>query len=521
MKIVYTDVLVIGGGLAGLRLAIGAKRRGHDALILSLVPAKRSHSKAAQGGMQASLGQRDQGAGRQRGRPLRGHGARLRLGRRPGSGAHVREHGAQGGARAGGVGRAVEPRAQGRPRRHHQRPEGHHHRARRGARPDRAARLRRHQEVAHLLRRRRHGPRHDQHGGRPGHRRLDPRARAQGGPFAHPRRQPLLRRRGPRPRHRRGFGLRGDGHGRLHGRGGPRLPQHDQRRDLRGHRPRARARDRGVGAGQHGGGPVPPDGHLPGRHPRDRGLPRRRRPAQGRRRPPLHARLRAGEEGARLARRGVAPDGRAHQEGQGPQVALRRAHLARHHAARREAHPHQPAGGVGHLPLLPGRRPGEGDDPGAPGAALHDGRGAHGPHRPEPDAQGALLRGRGRLLGHARLQPAGRQLGGRDGRRRHDRGRDRRRLLRQPLQHADRADRAGARVRRARAGEARGVHQGRRHRGRLRHQGRDAGPHDRQGGHLPHRQGPRGGRGQAAEAARAQPPHRAALARSWAPTRSS
>jgi len=55
MRIIYTDVLVIGGGLAGLRLAIGAKRRGHDAIILSLVPPKRSHSSAAQGGMQASL----------------------------------------------------------------------------------------------------------------------------------------------------------------------------------------------------------------------------------------------------------------------------------------------------------------------------------------------------------------------------------------------------------------------------------------------------------------------------------
>lgn len=55
MKIVYTDVLIIGGGLAGLRAAIGVKRRGHDATILSLVPPKRSHSAAAQGGMQASL----------------------------------------------------------------------------------------------------------------------------------------------------------------------------------------------------------------------------------------------------------------------------------------------------------------------------------------------------------------------------------------------------------------------------------------------------------------------------------
>jgi len=55
VKIVYTDVLVIGGGLAGLRVGIGAKRRGHDVTILSLVPPKRSHSAAAQGGMQASL----------------------------------------------------------------------------------------------------------------------------------------------------------------------------------------------------------------------------------------------------------------------------------------------------------------------------------------------------------------------------------------------------------------------------------------------------------------------------------
>ncbi len=63
MKVIYTDVLVIGGGLAGLRLAIGAKRRGHDAIILSLVPAKRSHSKAAQGGMQASLANVTKGQG--------------------------------------------------------------------------------------------------------------------------------------------------------------------------------------------------------------------------------------------------------------------------------------------------------------------------------------------------------------------------------------------------------------------------------------------------------------------------
>mgnify|MGYP005844597689 CR=1 FL=1 len=56
MKLLYTDVLVIGGGLAGLRTAIGVQRHGLDAVVLSLVPAKRSHSAAAQGGMQASLG---------------------------------------------------------------------------------------------------------------------------------------------------------------------------------------------------------------------------------------------------------------------------------------------------------------------------------------------------------------------------------------------------------------------------------------------------------------------------------
>ena len=63
MKIIYTDVLVIGGGLAGLRMAVAAKRRGHDSIVLSLVPPKRSHSKAAQGGMQASLGNVIKGMG--------------------------------------------------------------------------------------------------------------------------------------------------------------------------------------------------------------------------------------------------------------------------------------------------------------------------------------------------------------------------------------------------------------------------------------------------------------------------
>jgi fumarate reductase flavoprotein subunit len=63
MEIIHTDVLIIGGGLAGLRVAIGAKRRGHEVIVLSLVPPKRSHSAAAQGGMQASLANCSKGRG--------------------------------------------------------------------------------------------------------------------------------------------------------------------------------------------------------------------------------------------------------------------------------------------------------------------------------------------------------------------------------------------------------------------------------------------------------------------------
>ncbi len=56
VEMLTTDVLVIGGGLAGERCAIEAAAAGHEALILSLVPPRRSHSCAAQGGMQASVG---------------------------------------------------------------------------------------------------------------------------------------------------------------------------------------------------------------------------------------------------------------------------------------------------------------------------------------------------------------------------------------------------------------------------------------------------------------------------------
>lgn len=56
MKVVYCDALIIGGGLAGLRASVAAQSEGLKTIVLSLVPVKRSHSAAAQGGMQASVG---------------------------------------------------------------------------------------------------------------------------------------------------------------------------------------------------------------------------------------------------------------------------------------------------------------------------------------------------------------------------------------------------------------------------------------------------------------------------------
>ncbi|AKF25520.1 fumarate reductase [Sulfurovum lithotrophicum] len=63
MKIIYTDALIVGGGLAGLRSAIAAREKGLDTMVLSMVPVKRSHSAAAQGGMQASLANSIMGEG--------------------------------------------------------------------------------------------------------------------------------------------------------------------------------------------------------------------------------------------------------------------------------------------------------------------------------------------------------------------------------------------------------------------------------------------------------------------------
>ena len=49
------DVLVVGAGLAGMRAALAAQQAGADVAILSKVHPVRSHSNAAQGGINAAL----------------------------------------------------------------------------------------------------------------------------------------------------------------------------------------------------------------------------------------------------------------------------------------------------------------------------------------------------------------------------------------------------------------------------------------------------------------------------------
>jgi fumarate reductase flavoprotein subunit len=63
LETIVTDLLCIGAGLAGERVAIEAASAGFEAVCLSIVPPRRSHSAAAQGGMQASLGHSVMGAG--------------------------------------------------------------------------------------------------------------------------------------------------------------------------------------------------------------------------------------------------------------------------------------------------------------------------------------------------------------------------------------------------------------------------------------------------------------------------
>jgi succinate dehydrogenase / fumarate reductase, flavoprotein subunit len=59
---IYHELVIVGGGLAGLRAAIEARLAGVDVAILSQVYPARSHSGAAQGGMNAALANHPEGA---------------------------------------------------------------------------------------------------------------------------------------------------------------------------------------------------------------------------------------------------------------------------------------------------------------------------------------------------------------------------------------------------------------------------------------------------------------------------
>ena len=246
MKIVYTDVLVIGGGLAGLRLAIGVKRRGHDAIILSLVPPKRSHSAAAQGGMQASLGNVDQG---------RRATTRTCISRTPSVAAtgaptsrscacsstrHPRRcaslpHGACRGAAcaratarsSSTARRSPSPSATKRTAWSLQRDFG-------GTKKWRTCYVSDGTGPRHAVRDERPG---DRAAAIPVHERTEALALIHDG-------SPLLRRSRPQPRHRRTRRLRRQGDRDCERRRGPSLSRDDQRRHLRGYRHRARAGDR-------------------------------------------------------------------------------------------------------------------------------------------------------------------------------------------------------------------------------------------------------------------------------------
>jgi len=60
--VIKHDVVVIGGGLAGMRAAVEAAELGADVAIVSKMHPVRSHSGAAQGGINAALGNREEDA---------------------------------------------------------------------------------------------------------------------------------------------------------------------------------------------------------------------------------------------------------------------------------------------------------------------------------------------------------------------------------------------------------------------------------------------------------------------------
>jgi succinate dehydrogenase / fumarate reductase, flavoprotein subunit len=59
MAVYQHDVLIIGAGLAGMRAGLAAQQAGADVAIISKVHPVRSHSNAAQGGINAAVAEDD------------------------------------------------------------------------------------------------------------------------------------------------------------------------------------------------------------------------------------------------------------------------------------------------------------------------------------------------------------------------------------------------------------------------------------------------------------------------------
>ena len=264
--------------------------------------------------------------------------------------------------------------------------------------------VRRRRLAAHRLRRRHHRPRPD-----PGALRAARQARHQG--LRGVLRLAARRARGPLPGRdrvgsppRRAEGARRQDRPARDRRRRPALPRDHER--LRLHRRRdvdgAARRPAAEGHRVHA---VPPDDDVPERDPDHRGLPRRgRHPAQLRGRA-LHGALRADREGPRVPRRRLAL--RADRDRRG--ARHQRLRPARPHPPRRGEDPHAPARLARAGDGLRRRRPDPRADPGPAGRPLPHGRRRDRHGRPDRDDR-ALRRRRGRLRLGPRRQPARRQL---------------------------------------------------------------------------------------------------------------